>query len=71
MDENTTRSSRPAKAGAEDAAENVDEQGGSTRQLGQTVRRLGRTALFAAVRGASTAAGAAAVAALTWWIQRQ
>ncbi|MFE9659162.1 MULTISPECIES: hypothetical protein [unclassified Streptomyces] len=34
----------------------------------RTVRRLARTALFGAVRGAGTAAGSAVVAAAVWWL---
>ncbi|MGH3549361.1 MAG: hypothetical protein ACRDQU_14870 [Pseudonocardiaceae bacterium] len=37
----------------------------------RTTRRLGWTVLFATLRGAGSAAGAAAVATLTWWIQRR
>lgn len=33
----------------------------------RTMRRLGRTALFAAVRGASAAAGSSVIATLIWW----
>lgn len=36
---------------------------------GQTVQRLGRAALFGLVRGASTALGGAAGAAIIWWVQ--
>ncbi|MFD9374174.1 hypothetical protein ACFWBH_01320 [Streptomyces sp. NPDC059999] len=34
----------------------------------RTIRRLGRTAMFAAVRGAGAAAGSAAVATVVWWL---
>ncbi|WP_327380551.1 hypothetical protein [Streptomyces sp. NBC_01207] len=34
----------------------------------RTMRRLGCTAMFNAVRGASTAAGSAAIAAVIWWL---
>ncbi|MEH0407462.1 hypothetical protein AB0N37_34240 [Streptomyces griseoincarnatus] len=34
-----------------------------------TVRRLGRAAMFSAVRGLASAAGAASLAWITWWIQ--
>ncbi|WKU42777.1 hypothetical protein Q3V23_01080 [Streptomyces sp. VNUA116] len=35
-----------------------------------TLRRLARTAVFNAVRGAAYACGAAAVAGLEWWIEK-
>ncbi|MEU8810670.1 hypothetical protein ACN6LC_004548 [Streptomyces violaceoruber] len=34
-----------------------------------TVRRLGRAAMFSAVRGLASAAGAGCLAWITWWIQ--
>lgn len=34
-----------------------------------TTRRLYRAAMFGAVRGLSSAAGAALLTGLTWWIQ--
>jgi hypothetical protein len=42
----------------------------TAEEVRRKVRRLGHAALFAAVRGAGTAVGAAAVAAFTWWVQR-
>ncbi|MFF4448279.1 hypothetical protein [Streptomyces sp. NPDC001502] len=34
-----------------------------------TARRLGRAAMFSAVRGLASAVGAASLAWVTWWIQ--
>ncbi|MFE1877868.1 hypothetical protein ACFW9N_44725 [Streptomyces sp. NPDC059496] len=34
----------------------------------RTIRRLGRTAMFSAVRGAGTAVGSASIAAVIWWL---
>ncbi|GGX41006.1 hypothetical protein [Streptomyces chryseus] len=36
----------------------------------QNLRRLSRTAVFSAVRGAAYAGGAAAVAGLGWWVDK-
>lgn len=38
---------------------------------GERLRRLRHAALFAAVRGASTAAGGALVGAILWWIRQR
>ncbi|MEV0036119.1 hypothetical protein [Streptomyces sp. NPDC050804] len=34
-----------------------------------TMRKLGRAAMFSAVRGLASAAGAAVLARITWWIR--
>jgi hypothetical protein len=38
---------------------------------GRTARRLGRAAMFAALRGAATQVGAAAAGAVAWWLSHR
>ncbi|MGW0964104.1 hypothetical protein ACWD4K_35055 [Streptomyces gelaticus] len=39
------------------------------KRKNSTTRRLGRAAMFSLVRGMASAAGAAFLAWITWWIQ--